>query len=521
MTSAKCKNDWKFVRIVVPVYPRENIFTQVVTKLTALGPIKLASIISTVWGCYVEVKDENNYTGPRGADGLPDHEVLQRENPADIVAIYGAMSCTIERVWKIAEIYRKFGCLVISGGWHAKDNPQETLSHGIDAVFYGKEGSDISDSVRDFFEAVVAGKPWTTTRGIYYLDNGVITKNPLEKREAVRGYDRSLDQQPFANFSFLTHAHKIEVFTTRRVVGCSGGCEFCRVCEPPRWASPLHFVMEVDWLVKHFGAKRFFRTDDNSGEDRAGELEVWRTIKAKHGNKLKFGVQVRADIAEDDELIEAMVEAGVVELYIGLESPIDEELEAMGKGYCCKDMERWILKLRKKFRHIHEMFIANYPLQGVKSNLSAKEVVKRFKRFIRKTKPDSIQVTLPGPLPKTGLRTRLEKEGRVLPLNVAPWNYYDGTLAIILPDNMSFEEFQDTPMTIMKWFYSRNYFRIFWRLQATVLESFAGRWETIRRSWRREAIRHFGATIVRRWQQRKEKESLIQRVKAYLKTRGS
>lgn len=521
MISAKHENGWKSVRIVVPAYPRESIFTDVVTKLTALGPIKLASIISSVWGCRVEVIDENNYIGPLGEDNLPDHVALQKANLADVVAIYGAMSCTIEEVWKIAKIYHKLGCLVISGGWHAKDNPQETLSHDVDAVFFGKEGAAISDPVREFFEAIVAGRPWTQIKGIYYLDKGIIVRNNLQKSEVVRGYDRSLDQQPFANFIFLKHARKIKIFTVRRTVGCKEGCEFCRVCEPPRWASPVHFCREIDWLVQHFGAEKFFRTDDNSGEDRAGELEVWRTIKVKYGNRLKFGVQVRADIAEDDELIEAMAGAGVTELYIGLESPIDEELEAMGKGYRCADMERWVLKLRKRFRHIHEMFIANYPLQGIKNNLSAEEIAKRIKAFIRRTKPDSIQVTLPGPLPKTAFRKRMEKAGRVLPLDVAPWNYYDGTLALILPDNMSFEEFQDIPMKIMKWFYNRSYFRIIWRLQASVLEFFAGKWEKMRRSWRREAIRHLGATIVLKWQHRKDKEVLFKRVKKYLSSKLS
>lgn len=513
------KSEWGLVRIIVPAYPRESIFTKVVTKITALGPIKLAAMISMIWGWRVEVIDENNYTGPRGNnDGLPDHQALQAEKPAQVVAIYGAMTCTIERLWNIAELYKTAGAMVIAGGWHAKDNPKETMEHHVDAVFYGKEGLAISGSIREFFGNLEAGKSWTATQGIYYLEGGTVKSNPLSESEAVRGYDRSLDNQPFADFSLLRYAHKIEVYTVRRVVGCSGGCEFCRVCEPPRWASPERFFDEVKSLVERFGARMFFRTDDNSGEDRAGELVFWRMIEAKYGKKLRFGVQVRADIANDSELIDAMIAGGVRDLYIGVESPIDEELAAMKKGYCSKDMEQWIRALRKKFRHVHEMFVVNYPLQEAKNNLSADQIVGRFKRFIRKTRPDSIQVTSAGPLPKTGLRARMQKEDRLLPFEVAPWNKYDGTFALILPDNMSFEECQEIPLRLMSWFYSPlSWFRIVLRICLPPLfyNPIKG-WRGWKRALRTDAIKQFGSGIMRKWRQRKEKERLIQRVKDYL-----
>lgn len=518
MIRARDKSDWRFLRVVVPVFPRENIFTKIVTKLTCLGAIVIGTIADKVWGWRVEVVDENNFAKIEFCDarGLPDHAVLQKNDPADVVAFYCGLSCTVERVWELAEFYKSQGVITIAGAWHAKDNPEETLTHNIDVVFYSNEG----DALREFLYCVRDGKSWKNTQGIYFLENGALKKNPAEKREVVRGYDRSLDNQPYSNFGLLRHAHKLEVFTIRRIIGCSEKCEFCRVCEIPRWASPQHLVKTVDYLVEKFGAKRFFRADDNSGEDRAGELEFWRLIKEKYGNRLKFGVQVRVDIADDDELIQVMAAAGVRELYIGLESPIDEELEAMGKGYRCIDMERWLKKLRKMFRHIHQMYIANYPLKELKSTLSADEIVKRFKKFIRKTKGDTVQVLLPGPLPKTGLRTRLQKEKRVLPLEIAPWNFYDGTLGLIIPDNMSFEEFQEIPIRIMKWFYSPlSYFRVALRTCTFLIDIPTIGWKRWHRGWLREIIKSFGSHIVRRWEQRKEKESLIQRVKNYLKER--
>jgi len=43
-------------------------------------------------------------------------------------------------------------------------------------------------------------------------------------------------------------------------------------------------------------------------------------------------------------------------------------------------------------------------------------------------------VALPVPLPGTELRSRLERQGRVLPLEEFGWEYYDGNFPLIVPD---------------------------------------------------------------------------------------
>jgi hypothetical protein len=165
------------------------------------------------------------------------------------------------------------------------------------------------------------------------------------------------------------------------------------------------------------------------------------------------------------------------------------------------------------------MFVMNYPRKDARSTISAEEIIKRYKRFIRKARLDSVQTLLPIPLLKTGLRARLEKEGRVLPLEVAPYNAYDGTLALIIPDrNISLEEFQEIPLEVMEWFYSRSYMRWIWRFCVFPIDIFKG-WKRLCRGWTREGIRYLGANIVKKWHQRKEKDPLIQRIKDYLKRR--
>ena len=83
MEKRKTNRNWLLFRIVIPAFREVNIFTRTARKTTALGPMMVATVADKLWGWRVEVIDENNYKrGPRDKEGLPDHKILQDENPA-------------------------------------------------------------------------------------------------------------------------------------------------------------------------------------------------------------------------------------------------------------------------------------------------------------------------------------------------------------------------------------------------------------------------------------------------------
>jgi len=132
------RNDWPLIRFIIPAFPEVNIFTRQARVTTALGPVMVATAANKVWGWRVEVIDENNYHGgPRDNQGLPDHSVLQKENPAAVIGFYCGLSSTMERVWELAEFYHREKAVTIAGGWHAHYCPEETLRNNIDMVVHG------------------------------------------------------------------------------------------------------------------------------------------------------------------------------------------------------------------------------------------------------------------------------------------------------------------------------------------------------------------------------------------------
>ncbi|MEK7814078.1 MAG: hypothetical protein AAB296_09975, partial [Candidatus Desantisbacteria bacterium] len=197
------------------------------------------------------------------------------------------------------------------------------------------------------------------------------------------------------------------------------------------------------------------------------------------------------------------------------------ELKAMNKHIKPEDMVEMTRVFHKFGFLIHGMFIFGYPMKdGVVFKMSAKERIKQFKNFIHKTRIDTIQVLLTGPLPGTELRKRLVEQGRVYPLEEIGWEYYDGNFPLFKPDEpLEPEDMQMAARKIMGKFYRfRNLFMIgitvlsFPRL-IFCLHNIKKSWEDWHREWRNSGIRFGGWLIMNEWKAKFKKDSFMQKLK--------
>jgi radical SAM superfamily enzyme YgiQ (UPF0313 family) len=501
-------NLWPLVRFIVPVYPEVNIFTGNI--ITPLGIVNIATAASKVWGWRVEIIDENNYRGPRDENGLPDHRKLQEENPATVVGFYCGLTSTMNRVFELSSFYHEQGAFNIAGGWHAHFCPEETLNHDFDIVVHG-EGEMV---IRDILKALKNRVRYENIPGISFWENGTQKRNPPERLELS-----DLNDLPFPDFGLIRHAGKIKIYPISRVRGCQMNCEFCSVKGEPRWANPEHVFNTVKWLVKERKAERFFIIDDRLEENRAGILDFFKMISDEYQNRLRFIVQIRLEAATNTELLEAMNKAGVRMVCIGYESPNAEDLKAMDKRLPSQKLIEWTLTLRKYF-WVHGMFIFGYP-NIEPSALSVPESVKRYKSFIRDAKISSIQVLHPVPIVGTELRDRLQRDGRIFPLDFVPWSKYDGNFACFEPDNMSLAELQDTPIKLMKWFYSHwSLWRIPYKTVTYPVRYFTSLYYRYD-STSRETIRYYGHRILVKWLRRQKGRKFISGLENYSKSKIS
>ncbi|MGE5295945.1 MAG: B12-binding domain-containing radical SAM protein [Solirubrobacterales bacterium] len=498
------------LRIVVPAFPAFNIYSRIACRTTALGPVRVATTVNEMAGWDAEVIDENNMGryGPRAESGGADHELIQRQRPADVVGFYGGLTSTIPRLYELARQYKRMGVTTIAGGQHfAGSNIQEALSSGIDYVVLGEGEEAIEELLRaienDSTEVVKSASAIARIRGIAFLEAGRVVCTP--EREPLVDFDKF----PFPDFS-LVHYAKIRVYPVERIRGCPMHCEFCTVKSTPRAASAERLFENIRYLVETHNASRFFIVDDLFGQQREDTIrlcEMLREYQETIGLQFSITVQIRLDKANDPDLLAAMRQAGIRHVAIGFESPIDEELKTMNKHINSEKMLSLVKVFRKHGFWVHGMFIFGYPAgPDMRLAMPIHERVKRFRQFIRKSGIDSVQVLLPVPLPGTELRRRLEEQGRIYPLEDVGWQYYDGNFPLFEPDPpTTAEELQCAGKRIMRRVYRFRY----GILVAASILSFpvlvfslhrlkAG-WNRWYRRWEIRLIRFGGWITIRKW----------------------
>jgi radical SAM superfamily enzyme YgiQ (UPF0313 family) len=505
----------KRLRMVIPAYPAFNIYSFIASKTTALGPVCVATAANKMGGWDVEIIDENNLSryGPRNAKGETDHEFLQKVRPADVVGLYGGLTSTIPRLYKIAQFYKDKGAVTIAGGQHfVEDNISEALNCGIDYVVIG-EGEE---TIRELLQSLETKTDIRNVRGIAYLENGRVVCTP--SRMPITDFDKL----PLPDFSLLRYA-RIKLYPVGRIRGCGMDCEFCTVKGKPRFASVERLLESIMFLLETKDARHFFIVDDLFGQQRDETIRFCKMLRdyQKHiGRRLDTTVQIRLDKAKDTELLSAMRQAGINTVAIGFESPIKEELEAMNKCLSPEDMISFTKIFHKFGFLVHGMFIFGYPyIEAEKFKMTAPERVKRFKNFIRKAKIDTIQVLLPVPLPGTELRYRLKKQNRIYPIEDVGWEYYDGNFPLFEPDEpLTAEQIQMSIRKIMGKFYQFKYmFLLILHILSFpalifFLHNIRSEWKRWYQPWRNALVRFGGWITLKRWISAFKKDSFLEKL---------
>jgi radical SAM superfamily enzyme YgiQ (UPF0313 family) len=504
------------LRIVIPAFSAFNIYSGVANKTTALGPVCVATAANEMEGWDVEIIDENNISlyCPKTDSGETDHNFLQEHRPADVVGFYGGLTSTIPRLYEIARFYKEKGVITVAGGQHfVEDNIAEALNSCVDYVAIG-EGEE---TIKEFLRAIEGKRDVAGVKGLAFLKNGQVTFTA--QREPLADFDKT----PSPNFSLVRYA-KIKIYPVGRIRGCAMECEFCTVKGRPRCATPERLLEDICFLVETNNARQFFIVDDLFGQQRDETIRfcnMLRDYQIRIGKKLDIMVQIRLDKASDVELLSAMRQASINTVAIGFESPIEEELEAMKKHVKPENMISLARSFHKFGFLVHGMFIFGYPLkEGASVKITAKERVKRFKKFIRKAKIDTVQVLIPVPLPGTELRHRLERENRVYSIRDVGWEYYDGNFPLFEPDEpLTARELQASTLKIMGKLYQFKYMfmvglHIFsFPILLFFLNNIRAGWLKWYRPWRNNLLRFGGWLIMRGWASEFKKGKFFQKLK--------
>jgi radical SAM superfamily enzyme YgiQ (UPF0313 family) len=197
--------------------------------------------------------------------------------------------------------------------------------------------------------------------------------------------------------------------------GCPYNCEFCNVTalfgHRPRIKTAAQLVIELDDLYALGWRGPVFFVDDNFiGNKKALKKEIlpalieWQKGKAR----LSFNTEVSINIADDDELMQLMVEAGFNTVFVGIETPDEDSL-----AECNKFQNRG----RDLVENVKQIQRAGIQVQGgfiVGFDNDTPSIFQRQIDFIQKSGIVTAMVGLLQAPYGTKLYKRMETEGRLL-----------------------------------------------------------------------------------------------------------
>ncbi len=224
-----------------------------------------------------------------------------------------------------------------------------------------------------------------------------------------------IESSPIPMWS-LVHNHRYHMMCLQYSRGCPYNCEFCDIVimngRVPRTKTREQVLAELDALYHHGWRGGIFFTDDNFiGNKQKLKADVLPAICAwskSRGYPFWFLTEASINLADDDDLMQSMVEAGFDTVFVGIESPNEQSLIECNK---MPNKGRDLLASVKRIQH-HGLQVQGGFIVGFDGDPPS-----IFRNQINFIQDSGIVTAMVGVLmapPGTSLYKRLQAENRLL-----------------------------------------------------------------------------------------------------------
>jgi len=307
-----------------------------------------------------------------------------------------------EAAFKMIDMAKSQGCMVILCGADATDHYAEYLAHGADYSLLG-EGEE---TLIELLSQSSAGREADAGQII-----GLASRNTL--RPSRRPDITNLDKLPFPAWDLVDiekyrsiwmkrHGYfSMNMVTTR-------GCPYhCNWCAKPIWGqrynsrSPENVVAEMKWIKENFAPDHIWFADDILGLKR-GWIEKFAISLREADATIPFKCLQRADLV-NEKTASALAKAGCKTVWIGAESGSQKILDAMEKGDKVGDIYNAARLLHKHGIEVGFFLQFGYPGETWVD-------VQKTLKMVRECAPDDIGISVSYPLPGTKFFERVKME---------------------------------------------------------------------------------------------------------------
>jgi radical SAM superfamily enzyme YgiQ (UPF0313 family) len=359
-----------------------------------LGLITVAALCPPSWKirlmdqCFQEIRDE---------------DLLG----ADLVMI-SAMHAQRFHARDILTRAKALGRRTFVGGPWASSDPEGALQFA-DHVMVGE--------AEEAFASIATALEQGTAQRLYRIvDKPDMTASPVPRYDLLR-----LDKYTSMPVQFSR--------------GCPFQCEFCDIItiygRKPRAKTPAQIIGELDTLRSLGWRNEVFIVDDNFIGNLHKALALSRELakwQAEHNHPFSFYTEASLNLADQPELMKAMVEANFMYVFIGIETPSSEALKESRKFQNLRSGDNV-----KQVRIIQEagLWVLAGFIVGFDSDDAT--IFERQREFIELT---NITWAMAGVLqapPTTALYDRMKREGRLHEDSEALTNFSPPNFDTVLP----------------------------------------------------------------------------------------
>lgn len=294
-------------------------------------------------------------------------------------------------------------------------------------------------------KTIVAGGPLFTSAHAEYpdVDHFVLNEAELTLPEFLRDFECGMARRVYASTEFadvnetpsplwaLADLKRYASMSIQYSRGCPFDCEFCDVTAKfghrARTKPAVQIIAELDELYRLGWRGQVFFVDDNLiGNKRALRTELLPALvewQRAHRRGLPFYTEASINLADDDELMRLMVEAGFDGVFVGIETPDEASLIECNKRQNQKrDLIADVKRMQRAGLQVQGGFIVGF-------DSDTPTIFQRQMDFIQKSGIVTAMVGLLNALPDTRLHARMGREGRLL--GQTSGDNVDGTMNFI------------------------------------------------------------------------------------------
>jgi radical SAM superfamily enzyme YgiQ (UPF0313 family) len=183
-------------------------------------------------------------------------------------------------------------------------------------------------------------------------------------------------------------------------IATTRGCPYkCNWCAKPIYGnrynarSPQRVAAEIERLYQQFGVRHFWMSDDIFGL-KPGWVQQFRDEVRARNLPIQYKIQSRVDLLLKEDTIDALVESGLRQVWVGAESGSQRILDAMDKGTQVEEIRDATRLLQKK--GVEFCFFLQFGYLG-----ETLEDIELTLKMVDDLRPHDIGVSVSYPLPGT------------------------------------------------------------------------------------------------------------------------